>query len=104
MVSKQDTTLPIVSFTAGDPVGTGLVDSLARPEGHITGISDVSAEMAPKRMELLREVVPRLRRIAILWNAADPGMTLRYRASETGATAMGTVIAIRVKLAVAMVS
>jgi putative tryptophan/tyrosine transport system substrate-binding protein len=89
LVAKQGTTLPIVSFTAGDPVGTGLVDSLARPGGHITGISDVSAEMTPKRMELLREIVPRLRRVAILWNATDPGMTLRYRASETGAKVMG---------------
>lgn len=88
-VAKQGTTLPVVSFTAGDPVGTGLVDSLARPGGHITGISDVSAEMTPKRMELLREIVPQLRRVAILWNASDPGMTLRYRASETGANLMG---------------
>jgi putative tryptophan/tyrosine transport system substrate-binding protein len=88
-VAKQRSTLPVVSFTAGDPVGTGLVDSLARPGGHITGISDVSAEMTPKRMELLGEIVPRLRRVAILWNATDPGMTLRYRASETGAKVMG---------------
>lgn len=81
-----------MSFTAGDPVGTGLVDSLARPGGHITGISDVSAEMTPKRMELLREIAPGLHRVAILWNAADLGMTLRYRASEVGAKAMGIAI------------
>jgi putative ABC transport system substrate-binding protein len=78
-----------VSFTTGDPVGTGLVDSLARPGGHITGISDVSAEMTPKRLELLKEIAPALRRVAVLWNAADPGMTLRYHAAEAGAKTMG---------------
>jgi putative tryptophan/tyrosine transport system substrate-binding protein len=92
LAAKTGTALPVVSFTAGDPVGTGLVDSLARPGGHITGISDVSAEMTPKRMELLREIAPGLHRVAILWNAADLGMTLRYRASEIGAKAMGIVI------------
>src|SRR5262249_44393534 len=76
--AKQGTTLPVVSFTTGDPVGTGLVDGLARPGGHITGISDVSAEITPKRLELLKEIAPALRRVAVLWNAADPGMTLRY--------------------------
>ena len=89
LAANQGTTLPVVSFTTGDPVGTGLVDSLARPGGHITGISDVSAEMTPKRLELLKEMAPALRRVAMLWNAADPGMTLRYRAAEAGAKTMG---------------
>src|SRR6516162_3251722 len=80
LAAKQGTTLPIVSWGVGDPVATGLVDSLARPGGNITGISDVSAEVTPKRLQLLKEVVPRLRRVAMLWNAADLGMTLRYRA------------------------
>jgi putative ABC transport system substrate-binding protein len=87
--AKQGTTLPVVSFTTGDPVGTGLVDSLARPGGHITGISDVSVELTPKRLELLKEMAPALRRVAMLWNAADPGMTLRYHAAEAGAKTMG---------------
>jgi putative ABC transport system substrate-binding protein len=89
LAAKQATSLPVVSFMAGDPVGTRLVNSLARPGGHLTGISDVSAEITPKRMELLKEMAPGLRRVAVLWNAADLGMTLRYRASEAGATAMG---------------
>jgi putative tryptophan/tyrosine transport system substrate-binding protein len=89
IAAKQGTTIPVVSFSAGDPVGTGLVESLARPGGTITGVSDVSAEITPKRLELLKEVAPNLRRVAILYNAADPGMTLRYRASETGATQIG---------------
>src|SRR5271169_3341227 len=81
--------LPVVSFTAGDPVGTGLVVSLARPGGNITGISDVSAEVTPKRLQYLRDIRPELHRVAILYNAADPGMTLRYRAAEAGAAAQG---------------
>jgi ABC transporter substrate binding protein len=71
------------------PVGTGRVDSLARPGGHLTGISDVSAEATPKRLELLKQIAPNLRRVALLWNANDLGMTLRYRASEAGAQALG---------------
>jgi putative tryptophan/tyrosine transport system substrate-binding protein len=68
------------------------VDSLARPGGNITGISDVSTEVTPKRLQLLKEVVPGLRRVAMLWNAGDLGMTLRYRAAEAGAKAMGLSI------------
>ena len=92
LAAKQGTTLPVVVVLAGDPVGTGLVESLARPGGHMTGISDVSAELTPKRMELLKQMAPSLRRVAMLWNAADLGMTLRYRASETGAKAMGITV------------
>jgi putative tryptophan/tyrosine transport system substrate-binding protein len=89
LAAKQGWALPVVSFTTGDPVGTGLVDSLARPGGNITGISDVSAEITPKRLEILKEMAPGLRRVALLWNEADLGMTLRYRAAEAGAKAMG---------------
>jgi putative ABC transport system substrate-binding protein len=78
-----------VATNAGDPVGTGLVASLARPGGNLTGISDVSAEVTPKRMELLKQVAPNLRRVAMLWNADDLGMSLRYQASEAGARSLG---------------
>lgn len=87
--AKEHSPLPVVAIFAGDPVGTGLVESLARPGGNLTGISDVSEELTPKRMELLKELAPGLRRIAMLWNASDLGMTLRYRASEAGAKEMG---------------
>jgi putative tryptophan/tyrosine transport system substrate-binding protein len=87
-VAKQRTKLPVVVFAAGDPVTTGLVDSLAHPGGNITGISDVSAELTPKRMQLLKQMAPDLKRVAMLWNATDLGMTMRYRASELGAKAM----------------
>jgi putative ABC transport system substrate-binding protein len=89
LAAKQGTTLAVVAINAGDPVRTGLVASLAQPGGHLTGISDVSADLTPKRLELLKELVPTLRRVAMLWNAADLGMTLRYRASEVGAQALG---------------
>jgi putative ABC transport system substrate-binding protein len=89
LAAKKGTTLPVVAINAGDPVGTGLVASLARPGGNLTGISDVSAEVTPKRLELLKEITPQLRRVAMLWNADDLGMTLRYRASETGAQELG---------------
>ena len=88
-IAKQGTKLPVVVFAAGDPISTGLVDSLARPDGNITGMSDVSAELTPKRMQLLKQMAPDLKRVAMLWNVSDLGMTMRYRASEIGAKAMG---------------
>src|SRR6516165_10139329 len=75
LAAKEGTTLPVVSFTTGDPVGTGLVDGLARPGGHVTGISDVSAEITPKRLELLKEIAPALRRVAVL-SAKSIGLTV----------------------------
>jgi putative ABC transport system substrate-binding protein len=89
LAAKQRTTLPVVALGTGDAVTTGLVESLARPGGNLTGISDVAAELTPKRMDLLKQMAPGLKRVAMLWNAADLGMTMRYRASETGATTMG---------------
>ena len=65
-------TIPIVMAAAGDPVASGLVDSLARPGGNITGLTSISVEMEGKRLELLREVVPKVSHIAVLWNAASP--------------------------------
>jgi hypothetical protein len=62
LAAKQKITLPVVAFAAGDPVATGLVESLARPGGNITGISDVSAELTPKRMGFLKQMVPALGR------------------------------------------
>jgi putative ABC transport system substrate-binding protein len=88
LAARNGTTLPVVAMNSGDPVGTGLVESLARPGGHLTGISDVSAELTPKRMELLKSVTPGLVRIGILWNDADNGMQLRAKASEAGAKSM----------------
>ena len=65
---------------------------MARPGGNLTGISDVSAELAPKRLELLKQLAPNLRRVAVLWNADDLGMTLRYRALQAGAKALAVSV------------
>src|SRR5882724_5084605 len=65
-------TIPIVILTAIDPVGAGLVASLARPGGNLTGLSVLAPELSGKRLELLQEVVPGLTRVAVLWNAANP--------------------------------
>lgn len=82
-------TIPIVIVAAGDPVGTGLIASLARPGENITGITDQAIELIPKRLELLKETVPKASRVAVLWNSADRAMTLRYRQVETAARALG---------------
>ena len=76
-------------MAAGDPVGTGLIASLARPGENITGITDQAIELIPKRLELLKETVPKASRVAVLWNSADRAMTLRYRQVETAARALG---------------
>ena len=78
-----------MAFAAGDPVATGLIYSLARPGGNLTGFSDDAVELSAKRMELLKEIAPQLRRVAMLWNADDLGMTLRYQASDVAAKTMG---------------
>ena len=70
----------------GDPVTTGLVANLARPDGNITGISDVATTLSTKRLGLLRELLPKLHRVAMLWNKDDLGMSLRYDASARAAT------------------
>ena len=79
----------VVAFGIGDPVATGLVVNLARPEGNITGISDVATTLSTKRLGLLKELLPKLRRVAMLWNKDDLGMSLRYDASAKAAAAMG---------------
>ena len=84
--AKQATSsIPIVLALVGDAVGIGLVESLARPGANVTGITDQSAELSAKRLELLTEAVPKAMRIAVLWNADDRGMTMRYREVEKAA-------------------
>jgi putative ABC transport system substrate-binding protein len=84
------TTVPIVATeTGGDPVATGLVKSLSRPSGNITGVSDMAIELSAKRLELLKDMVPTLRTVAMLWNASDLGMTLRYQGAADAARTIG---------------
>jgi putative tryptophan/tyrosine transport system substrate-binding protein len=78
--------IPIVmARAAGDAVATGWISSLARPGGNVTGLTDESVQLSAKRMELLKEAVPKAGLIAVLWNADDDGMTLRYREIEKAA-------------------
>jgi putative ABC transport system substrate-binding protein len=80
--------IPIVFAASADPVGAGLVESLARPGGNVTGLSLQQTDTAAKRLELLREVVPRLHRLAILVNAANPASVLEMREVEAAARAL----------------
>jgi putative ABC transport system substrate-binding protein len=83
------TAIPIVmAQAAGDAVATSLIASLARPGGNITGLTDEVAELSAKRMQLLKEAVPKATRIAVIWNANDEGMTVRYRGIVTAARAL----------------
>jgi putative ABC transport system substrate-binding protein len=86
------TTIPIVIPTAIDPVGTGLIASLAHPGGNITGGALLSAELGAKRLELLKEVVPGLSRTAVLWNGANPANALAWRETEGAARALGVTL------------
>jgi putative tryptophan/tyrosine transport system substrate-binding protein len=90
VAAKQATSvIPIVFAAAGDPVGTGLVASLARPGGNVTGLSIQQTDVAAKRVELLREIVPGLRRLAILGNVSGPHVVLEMREVQAAARTLG---------------
>ncbi|HXE86875.1 MAG TPA: ABC transporter substrate-binding protein [Hyphomicrobiaceae bacterium] len=82
---QATSTIPIVMATVGDADGLGLINSLAHPGGNVTGVTDQSAELSAKRLELLKEAVPKAERIAVLWNADDRGMTMRFENVEKAA-------------------
>jgi len=93
LAAKQATSaIPIVFATASDPVGAGLVTSLARPGGNVTGLSNQTGDLAAKRLGLLREVVPRLARLAILGNRTNPGAADEMHQAEATARALGLVV------------
>jgi putative ABC transport system substrate-binding protein len=90
LAAKQATSvIPIVFAGVGDPVGTGLVASLARPGGHVTGLSVQSDELASKRVELLRDVIPGLRRLAIMADVGNPGSVLEMGEAQAAARKFG---------------
>jgi putative tryptophan/tyrosine transport system substrate-binding protein len=82
----------VVAVGAGDPVATGLAASLARPGGNVTGISDNATTLSTKRLELLKQTKPNIRKVAMLWNKDDLGMTLRYQASADAAKSLGSAV------------
>jgi putative tryptophan/tyrosine transport system substrate-binding protein len=90
LAAKNTTrTIPIVFYSAGDPVATGLVDSLARPGGNLTGLTIITDVLVGKRLELLKETVPKLFRVAVLWNPENPGNALQWKESQLQAQALG---------------
>jgi putative ABC transport system substrate-binding protein len=84
-VKRETQTIPIVMTNSIDPVGTGFVANLAHPGGNVTGLSNISSELSGKRLELLREVVPGLSRVALLWNPDLRGAVLDYKQMEGAA-------------------
>ena len=93
IAARQATTeIPIVMAGAGDPIGTGLISSLVRPGGNITGLSATSAETGAKTLELIREVLPSTRRVAVLANAPDPFSRVLVEQIENGGRTLGIAI------------
>jgi putative tryptophan/tyrosine transport system substrate-binding protein len=82
---KATQTIPIVFAGVGDPVGSGVVSSLSRPGGNITGISILATELSGKRLELLEEIVPSASPVAMFWNDSNPGMVLRAHETQNAA-------------------
>jgi putative ABC transport system substrate-binding protein len=88
-VRKATTTIPLVMIAVGDPVGTGIIASLAHPGGNITGLTSISPELDGKRLELLREVVPKISHVAVLWNPTSPLQVVAEKETQSAAHAMG---------------
>ena len=84
-VKEASRAIPLVMVAVGDPIGTGLVKSLAQPGGNITGLSSIAPELEGKRLELLREIIPKLARVAVLWNPANPFHNASLRQAQSAA-------------------
>jgi putative ABC transport system substrate-binding protein len=82
-------TIPIVMTTVEDPVAQGFVDSLARPGGNITGLTNLAPELSGKRMELVKETLPKVDRIAVLWDPSGPGPAVAFKETQAVAPPMG---------------
>ncbi len=88
-VKKATTSTPLVMVAVGDPVGTGIVPSLSKPGGNITGLTSISTEMDAKRLELLKEVVPTVSHVAVLWNSVSPLQVIAEKRVQAAANALG---------------
>jgi putative ABC transport system substrate-binding protein len=88
VAKEQTSTIPIVMAGVTDPVGVGLVASLARPGGNITGLTHLSPDLTGKRLELLKEVLPRLLRVAVIWNPNQPGQATAFKDAQMAAQAL----------------
>ena len=92
MACKVANVPTVVAYGGGDPVATHLIDGLARPGGNITGISDNATALSTKRLALIKQAVPKLQRVAMLWNRDDLGMSMRYEASASAARSIGVTV------------
>jgi putative ABC transport system substrate-binding protein len=86
---KETSTIPIVVAVSGDAVGTGLVKSLARPGGNVTGQTIMAPEVSGKRLELIKASVPAVTRVGVLWNPIDPARKIEFRETEAAAQRLG---------------
>ena len=86
---KATTTMPIVFLDVSDPIGSGLIASLARPGGNITGFTTISTELIGKRLEILKETLPKLFRVAVLWDPNSRGSERSWKESQTAAQQLG---------------
>ena len=91
---RATSTIPIVFAAVGDPVGIGVVASLSRPGGNVTGLSLQSADLAGKRLEILREIIPGLRRVVVLTNADSPNAALEIGEIQSAAQTLGLEVAV----------
>ena len=89
---RATSTIPIVMMAAGDPLGSGLVASLARPGGNVTGMSLMVPDIGGKRLELLKELLPRLSRVAVLWDAANPYPAIVFKETQAAGQSLGIEI------------
>ena len=86
---KATRAIPIVMASVSDPVAVGLVESLAHPGGNVTGLSQIASDLAGKRLELLKEMVPKLSRVAVLWNPQNPASTISWKEIQLPARQLG---------------
>jgi putative tryptophan/tyrosine transport system substrate-binding protein len=94
-VRNETKTIPIVHPAAIDPVGTGLIASLAHPGGNVTGLAVLNGETSAKRVQLLQEVIPGLSKGAVLWNSANPANSLAWRETESAGDKLGVTLSSR---------
>jgi putative tryptophan/tyrosine transport system substrate-binding protein len=90
---KATETIPIVLGAIGDPITVGVVTSLARPGGNITGLSSLAVDLEAKRLELLKELIPQLSRVAVLWNPDNPALAISSKTAITAAQKLGVTLA-----------
>ncbi len=89
---RASDTIPIVMTLAADPIRSGFIQSLARPGGNVTGMSALASDMAGKRLELLKEAVPRAQRVAVLWNSDNPSKVAEWKDTQEAAGTVGLAL------------